>query len=246
MPDEPTPETISLQTAIARLTTQPAPVTQSGRVITSDTNNDPMAALLDEVEQTVLRRHLRFTNNHGMHLHLEAADRRILRVNKHHTLTDENLEVGHADAGSLDRCRAIIEEFCLTARTIAVRSTIVPHAVDDAHLGVLATEFARPTVPYEAVLSNPKYLDGLDRVVLAYRVKNDSGLVKTWGNTDLIARFADCTTPAVVKQNETVLWIDTKSKGLLIGTSIQNDSVIYFAAETENLEKLRAHFLDNA
>ena len=246
MPDDPTPETIILQTAIARLTDQPAPVTQSGRIITSETNNDPMAALLDEVNQTVLRRQLQFTNSNGAHLHLEAANRRILRVSKHHALADQTLEVEQSDSGSLDQCRAIIEEFCLNARTIAVRTSIVPHAVDDPHLGVLATEFARPPVAHVSALSNSKHLDGLDRFVLAYLFKKDSGFIKTWGNTDLIAQFTDCAIPTAVEQNEVVLWIDTAPKGLLIGASIQSDSEIWFAAETENLGKLQAHFLDKA
>ncbi len=72
-------DTSRFMQAIAALSAAPEPVSEYGRLISSDRRN-AFEAILSEITETVLRRELTFKNENGEHLTLDVAERRILRV----------------------------------------------------------------------------------------------------------------------------------------------------------------------
>ncbi|MGR3291695.1 MAG: hypothetical protein ACU0C9_10950 [Paracoccaceae bacterium] len=138
-----------LRDKIAKLNATPTGTGADGRVLVEHSRFGFVVAFLQEIDETILARHLSFEIENGAVLGVEVANRRILRVRSlnsaggfdgHLSLVNQPLSTENGpDTKAL---AALLGDFLTKAGAVLVRSNKFDRDVDAAEIGISAETLA--------------------------------------------------------------------------------------------------------
>lgn len=225
-----------LKDALRILRDGPVALSDRGREILGQCASEPIVAICAEMERTVLRRALLFTNDREETLTITVADRRVLGLE---TSAGEVFELSTDNASGLQKAHSALAAFCDTTRAIAVQSQIVPGVEADAHFGVLPQSLA--TAPRAAKRPDrtlPNLLEALRTVANAYVVETNQSVGETWGSADLLDRIQICLAQEAQVEHPCTIWVDVQVDGMCFGYLQFEDATVWMVTTSDHVTEI--------
>jgi hypothetical protein len=192
-------EAARLRQSLGKLAAPGEVVGQGRRRLRGGTADALIAALLCEVDETILARALTFETDDGRDLTVEAYNRRLIRLvppAPAGTTADLAKLFGETLTSATDDTSSRTYEFLLrffkAAKTVTVKSAAPAAKIDATQLGPLATHLAEawnlsatgPGVPGHAI---ERFVKLLDEVATAWLWRGEDGVRSSSGDTAAIA-----------------------------------------------------------
>lgn len=212
-------------------------LSSSGRDITNDGSIDPLTAISNEIEQTILRRALHFENDSKEQLQIIAGSRRALAV---HSPKGDVLALSPEDQNALAQAQNIALTFCEAARVVHVQSHFVRTAEYESMIGVSpqALMFA-PQASIDPPPSLSEHLQTLRNSTVAYVTTNNDEILDTWGSDELIGRIQLCLAQGLLHEHPCIIWADSATDGLCFGYLQHSEATLWVATTAEQVADLK-------
>jgi hypothetical protein len=223
-----------LQEALKTLRTPTRGLSRRGRELLEEGLSDPMAALQAEIDRTVLRRALRFTNDRSEVLRIEASERRILSLSH---AAHGGVPITPEDPVAVQAAIALLGGFCDGTTSLIVVSDLIPDAAHQTLIGLPASVLTgRPPDDDTPACPQTWHVDDLRKNALAYIEVKGGYIASRWGSRDLVDRLELCVAEVHEPTNPCTLWVDPSPRGLCIGYIQLSETTVWITARADQLQ----------